>query len=180
MMILSKQSDNGSLSEHHHRRRRRQRSAILSRRPPHIRRQLLATLLSACILESTHAQTRQLQHHEYLFPENDEYDPFILDATHMYGSPMGGFSRATKSRLASRPLKLPFRPAQEDNEEDSAVASEAHFWEIADGIGRRYVCRIFDEDEVELTSLSQDSLFDPPVFRLAVEVEDYRHNDLGR
>ena len=174
---LTNHADNNAnhcSSSHHH---RRQRNGVLSQRSPHMKLLLALLVLSSCLLQST--QARQLQQHEHFFPGNDEYDPIVLDATNIYGNPFGGYSRATKSRLASRPLKLPDRLVREDDDdEDSAVATETFFWEVADGIGRRYACRIFDEDEVEPTSLN-DSLFDPPAFRLAVELDEKRHNDLG-
>ena len=34
-----------------------------------------------------------------------EYDSTILDPSNAYGSPFGGFSRATASRLANMPLR---------------------------------------------------------------------------
>ena len=129
---------------------------------------LCAILFLSNILES-----QQQGRHERLFPGNDEYDPIVLDASNMYGSPYGGFSRATRSRLASRPLKLPHEIIR-----DGDPPNETHYWEIADGLGRRFACRTFNEDEVEPTSL-KDSLFDNPTFRLSVEMEDNRHNDLG-
>ena len=160
---------------HYHRRQRK--GMISSIKSSHVKSMLAFLFIASCLLvEST--QARQLEQHGHLFPANDEYDPIVLDATNIYGSPFGGYSRATKSRLASRPLKLPDQLVREDDDEGSVAATERYFWEIADGIGRSYACRIFDEDEVEPTSLS-DSLFDPPAFRLAVELDNKRHNDLG-
>ena len=49
--------------------------------------------------------------HQHLFtdsfPRNDEYNMMALEPETPFGTPYGGFSRATASRLAALPLKLP-------------------------------------------------------------------------
>ena len=71
-------------------------------------RLLQATILWLVLVEladSSHVYTDS-------FPTNDEYDFAVLDPDTVYGSPYGGFSRATASRLASLPLKLPNVPEE--------------------------------------------------------------------
>uniref|UniRef100_A0A7S4RH86 Protein OS9-like domain-containing protein n=1 Tax=Ditylum brightwellii TaxID=49249 RepID=A0A7S4RH86_9STRA len=40
------------------------------------------------------------------FPTNDEYDSQLFDPQHIFGAPLGGYSRATRSRLANLPIRL--------------------------------------------------------------------------
>jgi hypothetical protein len=88
------------------------------------------------------------------FPTNDEYDFTILDPNHLYGSPYGGFGRATPSRIAALPLKLPNVAVDLEN------YGEFRFYvETRDYLGRRFVCRTYHEDELEPESL-EDSLYD--------------------
>jgi hypothetical protein len=108
--------------------------------------------------------------HTRLFPANDEYDSKVLDPFSVYGSPYGGFSRATRSRLAAMPLRLPDMATLDDAEDDSEGGFEeealdtATYMETSDGLGRGYVCRVYHEDALEPTSLS-DSMFDRPVLK---------------
>lgn len=81
-----------------------------------------------------------------------EYDFTILDPSNAYGSPFGGFSRATASRLANMPLRLP-DVAQELSEFDPT------YMNVRDANGREYACRVYHQDEVERSSL-YDSMFD--------------------
>ena len=50
-----------------------------------------------------------------LFPPYEDYDANILDPLHGYGSPYGGFSRATRRRLAALPLMLPDLAVEDDD-----------------------------------------------------------------
>jgi len=129
----------------------------------------------AYFLLSLPKKSQQEELHQRLFPGNDEYDPAVLDANNVHGTPYGGYSRATRSRLASLPLKLPNLFVKDDE----TTSTETHYWETADGMGRRHVCRIFTEDALESSSLSRESLFDPPINRLFLELEDDKHRLLG-
>jgi hypothetical protein len=88
------------------------------------------------------------------FPTNDNYDVLAIDPETPYGTPYGGFSRATASRLASLPLKLP--DVGEDLNE-----FEAMYTTVRDSQGRPFVCRVYHEDELEPSSL-KDSIFNTP------------------
>lgn len=117
---------------------------------------------------------------------NEEFDPFILDSINVFGSPYGGFSRATRSRLASLPLRLPDQIVrgidQNDNKDEHKNKADenshnnnnnALYWEISDGLGQQYACRSYQEDELDPFSLN-DSRFDMPHFAAAVEVDHQR------
>jgi hypothetical protein len=93
--------------------------------------------------------------HTDSFPTHDEYDIMALDPETPYGTPYGGFSRATASRLASLPLRLP-NTAEELHEFDPTYMT------VRDSQGRPFACRVYHEDELEAASL-KDSLFDMPV-----------------
>lgn len=92
------------------------------------------------------------------FPTNDEWDFSILDSDSAFGSPYGGFSRATRSRLAALPLKLPALP------DSVPTLDDENYYEVRDGRGRRFVCRVYHEDELEKSSLS-DSMFNTAIER---------------
>lgn len=122
---------------------------------------LARTVLLTLALTSVPAQTQQqhLHTHTYTdsFPTYEEYDYSILDPRSAYGSPYGGFSRATASRLAALPLPLP--PVPEE------TPSDDHFYmNLRDYRGRLYACRVYHEDELDPTSL-MSSMFDAPVLR---------------
>jgi hypothetical protein len=131
------------------------------------------------ILASVFKYTRQEQDHSRMFPQNDEYDPWILDPFTIYGSPYGGFSRATRSRLEALPLKLPDEffydneapkqtPAADKEEQE---LDERLFWEISDGLGRRYACRTYYNNELEPSSFAE-SMFEVPRSQPTILVED--------
>jgi hypothetical protein len=122
---------------------------------------LFSLFLSACATAD----------HAKLFPSNDEYDSRILDPGTIYGSPYGGFSRATRSRLAALPLRLPDVAIMEDSsdgnvdgtaENGEEADGKIEYFETSDGIGRGYICRVYHEDSLDPASLG-DSLFDAPV-----------------
>jgi hypothetical protein len=98
------------------------------------------------------APSRAKLEHQILFPPNDEYDHKILDPNTIYGSPYGGFARATRSRLAKLPLVLP------------VASSETEYLTVTDGEGRRFVCRTYSEDLIDKKSMN-DSLFDRVVYK---------------
>ena len=87
------------------------------------------------------------------FPRNDEYDFQILDPNHVFGSPYGGFSRATRSRLASLPLPLPSAKL------DDFPNNNPIYVQVRDGDGRLFACRLYHQEEIAATSLT-DSMFD--------------------
>ena len=98
-----------------------------------------------------------------LYPPFEEYDATILDPLHAYGSPYGGFSRATRRRLAALPLPLPELTTEEVDE--SAESWEPFYTTVRDGTtGHLFACRVYHEDEVLPQSL-MDSLFEPPLLR---------------
>jgi hypothetical protein len=99
------------------------------------------------VVESLHLYTDS-------FPTNDEYDFTILDPNHLYGSPYGGFGRATPSRIAALPLKLPNVAVDLENYEEFRFHVETR-----DYLGRRFVCRTYHEDELEPESL-EASVYD--------------------
>ena len=42
-----------------------------------------------------------------LFPPSEErYDPWIFDPRSMFGAPLGGYARSSRSRIAALPLRL--------------------------------------------------------------------------
>ena len=93
-----------------------------------------------------------------LFPSlYEEYDGWIFDPEHGYGSPFGGFSRATRSRIAALPLLLPNTDSQLPN-------PNALHTEVRDSSGRLFVCRVYHEDELDGVSLNE-GMFEVPKLR---------------
>lgn len=84
--------------------------------------------------------------------QGTEYEFAILDPDTPYGTPYGGYSRATASRLASLPLEL-FLTG------DEVMDFEPMFFQVRDFMGRPFSCRVYHEDELEASSL-KDSMFD--------------------
>ncbi|CAB9517061.1 Protein OS-9 homolog [Seminavis robusta] len=108
------------------------------------------------------------------FQRDDEYNEEVLDPISIYGSPYGGYSRATQSRLASLPLKLPDQVLRDND----ALDDEVQYWEIADGLGRNYACRAYNEDDLEPESM-KDSMFQVPMARTSVDVENQKNRDVA-
>lgn len=98
-----------------------------------------------------------------LFPaHNEDYDANVLDPLHGYGSPYGGFSRATRRRLAALPLTLPDLTVQDGESDDPW---DPMYTTFRDGsTGQWYACRVYHQDEVMPQSMV-DSMYAPPVFR---------------
>ena len=92
----------------------------------------------------------------------EEYDFHILDPHAAYGSPYGGFSRATRSRLAALPLHLLSKEQEEEQ--------EPMYMEVIDSDGQAFACRVYHEDELDPDSFD-DSMFDAPRLRKEVSVE---------
>jgi hypothetical protein len=89
------------------------------------------------------------------FPTHDEYDMMALDPELPYGTPYGGFSRATASRLARLPLKLP-------NVGEELEDFEPMYTTVRDVQGRPFVCRVYHQDELTKESL-EESMFNTPI-----------------
>uniref|UniRef100_A0A7S3L2Q1 MRH domain-containing protein n=1 Tax=Amphora coffeiformis TaxID=265554 RepID=A0A7S3L2Q1_9STRA len=100
-----------------------------------------------------------------LFPPHEDYDANILDPFHGYGSPYGGFSRATRRRLAALPLMLPDLTVEDNNSDESSSWDDPLYTTVRDGTtGQWYACRVFHEDEVMPQSIV-DSMYAPPILR---------------
>lgn len=114
--------------------------------------------------------------HTDSFPKNNEYDIMKLEPETPYGTPYGGFSRATASRLASLPLKLPSIAKQVEEEEEEVENEnddnifEPMYTTVRDNFGRKFACRVYHQDELEVDSLG-DSMFDTPRLRKMSESE---------
>ena len=104
-----------------------------------------------------------------------EYDPFLFDPTTSMGSPIGGFARATMSRLASLPIRFVvgsavppssssyttgagfYYPTTTLTDADSTVIEAPHFT-MYDAHGQLLVCRVYNEDELSVESITQSML----------------------
>jgi Glucosidase II beta subunit-like protein len=120
----------------------------------------------AMLVMTTSIKTFALEgfgHISDLFPNHAEYDHLIIDPYHIYGSPYGGFSRSTQSRLASLPLHLT-EILEDVGEGFSNTDSDPLFFEVRDVSGRLFSCRLYHEDELMPESL-YDSMFDTPILR---------------
>jgi hypothetical protein len=95
---------------------------------------------------------------------NEEYDFATLDPDSPFGSPYGGFSRATGARLSSLPLKLP-------NVADKLDEFEPFFLRVMDSTGRSFSCRAYHEDELDPTTLDE-GMFEPPILLDAKRVDE--------
>mmetsp|Transcript_43737 Transcript_43737/g.64224 ORF Transcript_43737/g.64224 Transcript_43737/m.64224 type:complete len:783 (+) Transcript_43737:160-2508(+) len=107
-----------------------------------------------------------------LFPSNDEYeytsfpnygaaDITSLSSSSLWGSPYGGYARATRSRLSKLPIRLvgngKFDDEEELNHDESSLDTkdkkedkkgEEHYFNVRDGQGRLFACRTYHEDEI--------------------------------
>jgi hypothetical protein len=122
----------------------------------HCQRYILLSLISLAkfAVESGHVYSDS-------FPSSyEEYSYDILDPLTVYGSPYGGFSRATPSRLATLPLVLP-EVLEETPSEDP------FYMQVRDAQGRLFACRVYHEDELDPKSLN-DSMFDAPKLRVEI------------
>ena len=103
----------------------------------------------------------------------------------LFGAPLGGWSRANRSRLASLPLRLVGNSVfwknengesdENGNENDAEThriaGSGSPYFTMSDGIGRKFVCHIYDQDDLTQLSLSQ-SVFDAPILKNIDILED--------
>lgn len=102
--------------------------------------------------------------------DSSEFNFMVLDPDHPYGSPYGGFSRATASRLASLPLMLP-------NVAEKLEDFEPFYTNVKDVNGRPFLCRAYHEDELEPSSFNE-GMFEPPVLRKTISDEDSKEIDV--
>ena len=138
---------------------------MITPRPTPLLVALLLSLVVTAVFSSADVTVDEL------FPPNDEYDAFILDPNTIYGSPLGGYSRATASRLASVPLKFPPHDAMEEKEDDEDDDDQDNYYQTRDMYGRLYICQTHthtaadnnDDDGNDNQLLLNDSLFAPPV-----------------
>ena len=102
----------------------------------------------------------------------------------LFGAPLGGFSRATRSRLAALPVRLVGNSIFWENEDATAKPSEMKskelgqgpYFTMRDGMGRQFACRIYDEDDLTPESMSQ-SMFDAAIEN--VNGSDHTDADTG-
>ena len=110
-----------------------------------------------------------------------EYDFQILDPHSIHGSPYGGFSRATKHRLAALPLHLPpivssssslsTSSVSDDGTEENGEEEDAIYMHVRDASGILFACRVYDEDELDPSSWN-DGMFEAPRFRKPTTEQD--------
>lgn len=68
---------------------------------------IYATIIATAILVTTvDATFNGLRSHKLYPSDEEEYDPFVFDPHNLHGSPYGGFARATRSRLATIPVRI--------------------------------------------------------------------------
>jgi hypothetical protein len=116
-----------------------------------------------------------------LFPPNDEYDAIVLDPNTMFGTPLGGYGRASASRLANTPLTLP--PYKEDeyeqdhqqdedkdkdkgkgtDEQEYPTTNNNYYFQTRDHFGRPLVCRVYSQEELAEDGGLQDGFLEVPV-----------------
>lgn len=87
-----------------------------------------------------------------------------MDPNTAYGSPYGGFSRATASRLASMPLMLP-------NVAQELADYESVYMTTRDSSGQEYACKVYHEDELDAQSLDE-GMFDVAVLKRPEDVKN--------
>ncbi len=157
----------------------------------------LASIISNAIAQSSSSSlpmpstSKKSPQQEMLFNSHqEEYNPWKFDPKSIYGTPYGGYGRATKSRLASLPLRLVAgsfgddysdsvldsdpdqfsspstspstspNPNSNDKGEGATLGIESStYFTMRDGEGRQFVCKIYNDYELELESLSE-SVFD--------------------
>ena len=130
---------------------------------------ITATTLTLLCVTASWATTTALDTSvvDDLYPPYEEYDAIILDPLHAYGSPYGGFSRNTRRQLAALPLMLPelVVEGEDSSTKQGEKTREPLYTTVRDGsTGQLLACRVYHEDELEPSSLT-DSLFAPPVLR---------------
>ena len=112
------------------------------------------------------------QQQHVLFPPNDEYHYFDFhpdSITSKYdfppiwsAAPLGGYSRACSSRLSKLPLRLVGGAQFNDQQMNDSDANPEYYFQIHDGEGRLFACKVHHQDDLRQTSL-YDSVFDEAV-----------------
>lgn len=126
-------------------------------------------IITHILLVLVHAGTYE----QYFAPKEEEYDLVKFDPQTFYGAPLGGYSRATRSRLASLPMRfvgdaLFWNNGDSETEESDDLEGENSepFFTMRDGTGREFACRIYREEEL-IPSSFHDSMFEA-----AIEIKD--------
>lgn len=152
----------------------------------------LKTLVILLLHSFLSAIVYSYRYEHYFNPDEEEYDPLKFDPDTLFGAPLGGWSRASRSRLAALPLRLvgdsvfwkdkeetpqhnTDRPEDDELDQTKEVESAGPYFTMRDGMGRQFACRIYDEVELTPESMAQ-SMFHAPIFRMS-EGED--HTDSG-
>ncbi len=127
------------------------------------------------------------RYQDYFPPSEEEYNPLFFDPNSLFGAPLGGYARATRSRLAALPLRLvggsvfwtdeqdQDKDAPDNDDSDSEVEDrepDAPYFTMRDGTGRQFACRIYNEDELTAESISQS------MFTKALGVDSKSNNNL--
>jgi hypothetical protein len=108
-----------------------------------------------------------------LFPPNDEYDAILLDPNTMFGTPLGGYARASTSRLANIALTLPSYMEDENNfdnddndddgDEDDKEELSSVYFQTHDHFGRPLICRVYSQEELANEAGLQDGFLELPI-----------------
>jgi len=153
---------------------------------------------------STNKKKRDRYRYEHSFlPLEEEYDIMKFDPETIFGAPYGGYSRATRSRLAKLPLRfvggagfdtlkqtttssplLGLNYGDDNNEKATETLSSEQqeqqlaspYFTIRDGQGRQFVCRVYNEDELESTSVLE-SVFDEAIEKNELFMDDDDDDD---
>lgn len=80
--------------------------------------------------------------------DDTSYGVAILDPDSPFGSPYGGYSRATENRLLSLPLKLP-------NLVNVVDDFKPTYFQMRDFSGRSFSCRSYHEDELDPIAMNE-------------------------
>lgn len=147
-----------------------------------IRRMRLVLLIVLTIPSAAVSYSYQ----DFFPPAEEEYDPFKFDPNSLFGAPLGGYARATRSRLAALPLRFvgdsifwqkDKQGVDRDDGDDVVVKQKDKgkpYFTITDAMGREFACRVYEEDELTPESMS-DSVFDVPVEKMSSIVRGRDH-----
>jgi hypothetical protein len=120
-------------------------------------------IVTLITLLQVHAGTYE----QYFAPAEEEYDMVKFDPQTFYGAPLGGYSRATRSRLASLPIRFVgdavfWEDDTDTGSDDTKRENSGPFFTMRDGSGREFACRIYGEHELTLSSF-HDSMFEEAI-----------------
>lgn len=143
------------------------------------------------------------RYQDYFPPEQEEYDPFQFDPHSLFGSPLGGYARATRSRLAALPMRFVGdsvfwgKKEQHVGSKMNGVKEQGHddhhdeqhhdlhgrkgeegqpYFTFTDVMGREFACSIYDEDDLAPESIAQ-SVFDMAIER-KMSFSEENHEDV--